>query len=53
VTGKTAVVTCFLGGVCSFLAALACFLWETVLATQILNFDVLAAFDDLRDDSKK
>jgi hypothetical protein len=53
VNGKTAVVTCFLGGVCSFLAALACFLWETVLATQILNFDVLAAFDDLRDDSKK
>ena len=43
VTGKYWAVVCFLGGVVSFLAALGCFLWETVLATQLLNFDVLDA----------
>jgi MFS family permease len=34
-------VTCFLLGVCSFLIALGGFLWETVLATHLLNFKVL------------
>lgn len=34
-------VTCFLLGVCSFLVALGGFLWETVLATHLLNFKVL------------
>ncbi|WP_236903869.1 DUF2721 domain-containing protein [Comamonas serinivorans] len=47
VGGPHLVVGSFLGGVVSFLAALACFLWETVLATQILKFDVLAAVDEL------
>ena len=32
---------CFLLGVCSFLVALGGFLWETVLATRLLNFKVL------------
>lgn len=31
----------FLAGVCAFIAALAGFLWETVLATKLLNFNVL------------
>lgn len=30
----------FLGGVVSFIAALAGFMWETVLATHLLNFNV-------------
>lgn len=47
VAGPHLVVASFLGGVCSFLAALGCFLWETVLATEILKFDVLAAVDEL------
>lgn len=34
-------VICFLLGVVTFLAALAGFMWETVLATQLLNFHVL------------
>ncbi len=34
-------VLCFLLGVCSFLVALGGFLWETVLATRLLNFKVL------------
>jgi len=34
-------VSCFLLGVGSFLVALGCFLWETVLATHLLNFKVL------------
>jgi formate-dependent nitrite reductase membrane component NrfD len=34
-------VACFLTGVGSFLVALLGFLWETVLATQLLNFKVL------------
>ena len=34
-------VTCFLTGVGSFLVALLGFMWETVLATQLLNFKVL------------
>ncbi|MCC2633243.1 DUF2721 domain-containing protein [Ramlibacter sp.] len=33
-------VTCFLGGVASFLAALLCFLAETYLATRLLDFRV-------------
>lgn len=34
-------VTCFLMGVFSFLVALGGFMWETVLATHLLNFKVL------------
>ena len=39
--GELVAVICFVGGVCSFIAALGCFLWETVLATHLLHFDVL------------
>ena len=46
VTGPYWAVACFLGGVGSFLSALGCFLWETVLATELLNFDVLHACDE-------
>ncbi|MEO8542841.1 MAG: DUF2721 domain-containing protein [Burkholderiaceae bacterium] len=31
----------FLGGICCFLLALVCFLVETVIATRLLNFDLL------------
>ncbi|MCB2016323.1 MAG: DUF2721 domain-containing protein [Hydrogenophaga sp.] len=34
-------VVCFLAGVGSFLVALIGFLWETILATHLLNFKVL------------
>lgn len=34
-------MVCFLMGVLSFLVALGCFMWETVLATHLLNFKVL------------
>lgn len=34
-------VGCFLLGVLSFLVALGAFMWETVLATHLLNFKVL------------
>ena len=40
-TGHQVAVFSFLGGVVSFIAALAGFMWETVLATQLLNFNVL------------
>jgi hypothetical protein len=36
-TGRVAIIS-FLGGVISFLLALACFLAETMLATRLLNF---------------
>ena len=36
-------VVSFLAGVLTFLAALCCFMWETVLATHLLNFQVLEA----------
>lgn len=39
--GHHAAVFSFVGGVISFIAALAGFMWETVLATQLLNFNVL------------
>lgn len=39
--GHKVAVFSFLGGVVSFIAALACFMWETVLATDLLNFNVL------------
>lgn len=41
VRGQHVAVFCFLLGIVSFIAALAGFLWETVLATQLLNFNVL------------
>lgn len=31
----------FLGGICCFLLALVCFMIETVIATRLLNFDLL------------
>lgn len=39
--GHHVAVFSFLAGVVSFIAALACFMWETVLATDLLNFNVL------------
>lgn len=39
--GHQIAVVSFLAGVVSFIAALACFMWETVLATHLLNFNVL------------
>lgn len=36
-----AAMFCFLSGVVSFIAALGGFLWETVMATHLLNFNVL------------
>lgn len=39
--GQQIAVFSFLAGVGSFIAALACFMWETVLATDLLNFNVL------------
>ncbi|MBV2163936.1 MAG: DUF2721 domain-containing protein [Comamonas sp.] len=41
VHGQGAAVVCFLAGVVSFIAALIGFLWETVLAMQLFNFNVL------------
>ncbi len=41
VRGQHVAVFCFLLGIVSFIAALAGFLWETVLATQLFNFNVL------------
>ncbi|MBD7958890.1 MULTISPECIES: DUF2721 domain-containing protein [Comamonas] len=41
VRGYQIAVFSFLAGVGSFIAALACFMWETVLATDLLNFNVL------------
>lgn len=38
----------FLAGVVSFIAALACFMWETVLATDLLNFNVLETGRQMR-----
>ncbi|WP_341643736.1 DUF2721 domain-containing protein [Thauera sp. SDU_THAU2] len=40
-------MACFLVGVLSFLVALGCFMWETVLATHLLNFKVLEMQRDL------
>lgn len=39
--GNQVAVFSFLAGVVSFIAALGCFMWETVLATDLLNFNVL------------
>ena len=39
--GQHIAVVSFLAGVASFIAALGCFMWETVLATDLLNFNVL------------
>lgn len=41
--GHHVAVVSFLAGVVSFIAALGCFMWETVLATELLNFNVLEA----------
>ena len=41
VAGYQIAMVSFLAGVFSFIAALACFMWETVLATDLLNFTVL------------
>lgn len=43
--GHNAAVFCFLFGVFSFIGALGCFLWETVLATQILDFQHLIGLE--------
>jgi hypothetical protein len=44
-------VFCFLSGVVSFICALAGFLWETVLATQLLDFRVQELGRQLHSDS--
>lgn len=46
--GYEVAVVSFLAGVGSFIAALACFMWETVLATDLLNFNVLATGRHMR-----
>lgn len=46
--GHHAAVFSFLAGVVSFIAALACFMWETVLATDLLNFNVLETGRQMR-----
>ena len=46
--GHHVAVVSFLAGVVSFIAALGCFMWETVLATHLLNFNVLKAGRELR-----
>lgn len=46
--GQQMAVFSFLGGVVSFIAALAGFLWETVLATHLLNFTVLETGRQMR-----
>jgi len=46
--GQMVAVFLFLGGVFSFIAALACFMWETVLATDLLNFNVLETGRQMR-----
>lgn len=45
-------VFCFLAGVVSFICALAGFLWETVLATQLLDFRVQELGRQLHPDAK-
>lgn len=46
--GHQIAVFSFLAGVVSFIAALACFMWETVLATDLLNFNVLETGRQMR-----
>lgn len=46
--GHQIAVVSFLAGVVSFIAALGCFMWETVLATELLNFNVLETGRQLR-----
>lgn len=46
--GHHVAVFSFLAGVVSFIAALACFMWETVLATDLLNFNVLETGRQMR-----
>ena len=46
--GNQVAVFSFLAGVVSFIAALACFMWETVLATDLLNFNVLETGRQMR-----
>lgn len=46
--GQMVAVFLFLGGVFSFIAALGCFMWETVLATDLLNFNVLETGRQMR-----
>lgn len=46
--GHRLAVFSFLAGVASFIAALACFMWETVLATDLLNFNVLEMDREMR-----
>lgn len=46
--GHHIAVVSFLAGVVSFIAALGCFMWETVLATDLLNFNVLETRRQMR-----
>ena len=46
--GHQVAVFTFLAGVVSFIAARACFMWETVLATDLLNFNVLETGRQMR-----
>lgn len=47
-SGHRYAVISFLGGVLAFLSALCCFLWETVLATRILDFQILCDIQTAR-----
>ena len=42
VSGHRYAVVSFLTGVVAFVSALCCFLWETIMATRILDFHVLS-----------
>ena len=48
IAGHHVAMFSFIGGVLSFIAALACFMWETILATQLLNFNVLETGRQMR-----
>ena len=41
-SGQSYAVLSFLVGVLAFVLALCCFLWETIMATRILDFHVLS-----------
>ena len=48
--GHHVAVVSFFAGVVSFIAALGCFMWETILATELLNFNVLETHRQVKHD---
>lgn len=55
IQGHYVAIFCFLSGVFSFIAALGLFLWETIMATQLLDFSALheVAQQQLQNGDKK